>query len=264
MRNHFHLVVETPNGNLVAGMRWLLSTYTLRLNHRRKLFGHVFSGRYKALVVDGGSPGYLKTVCDYVHLNPVRAKLLAAEDRLLGYPWSSFTWYLAAPAHRPAWMRVDRLLGTHGLAGDTAEARQEFERRMETRRAQESDGVEWEPLRRGWCLGGPGFRQELLDRIAGQLGEHHAGELRRESAQAKADRIIDEALQLQGWARADLEQRNRSAPEKLELAARLRRETTLTIKEIAQRLHLGSWRSATARLQNLKRKENQRGTMALL
>ena len=55
MRNHFHLVVETPNGNLVAGMRWLLSTYTLRLNHRRKLFGHVFSGRYKALVVDGRS-----------------------------------------------------------------------------------------------------------------------------------------------------------------------------------------------------------------
>ena len=48
MRNHFHLVVETPNANLVAGMRWLLSTYTIRLNHRQKLFGHVFSGRYKA------------------------------------------------------------------------------------------------------------------------------------------------------------------------------------------------------------------------
>ena len=40
MRNHFHLVVETPNANLVAGMRWLLSTYTIRLNHRQKLFGH--------------------------------------------------------------------------------------------------------------------------------------------------------------------------------------------------------------------------------
>lgn len=44
MRNHFHLVVETPNANLVAGMRWLLSSYTIRLNHRHKLFGHVFSG----------------------------------------------------------------------------------------------------------------------------------------------------------------------------------------------------------------------------
>ena len=49
MRNHFHLVVETPGANLVAGMAWLLSTYTIRLNHRHKLSGHVFSGRYKAL-----------------------------------------------------------------------------------------------------------------------------------------------------------------------------------------------------------------------
>jgi putative transposase len=66
MSNHFHLVVETPKANLVAGMQWLLSSYTLRLNHRHKLFGHVFSGRYKALLVDGTNDGYLKTVCDYV------------------------------------------------------------------------------------------------------------------------------------------------------------------------------------------------------
>ena len=67
MRNHFHLVVETPNGNLVAGMRWLLSVYTLRFNPRHRRFGHVFSGRYKALIFDGSSHGYLKTVCDYVY-----------------------------------------------------------------------------------------------------------------------------------------------------------------------------------------------------
>ena len=57
MRNHFHLVVETPKPNLVEGMRWLLSAYTIRLNHRQKRFGHVFSGRYKALVVDGSGTG---------------------------------------------------------------------------------------------------------------------------------------------------------------------------------------------------------------
>jgi hypothetical protein len=79
MRNRFHLVVETPNANLVAGMRWLLSPYSFRLNNRRKETGHVFSGCYKALLVDGSGSGYLKTVCDYVHLNPVRAKLLQAE-----------------------------------------------------------------------------------------------------------------------------------------------------------------------------------------
>ena len=91
-------------------MRWLLSAYTIRLNHRHHLFGHVFGGRYKALLVDGSGTGYLRTACDYVHLNPVRASLLKVEDRLLAYPWTSLVWYLAAPEHRPRWIRVDRLL----------------------------------------------------------------------------------------------------------------------------------------------------------
>src|ERR1700691_6068277 len=90
MKNHFHLVVETPRGNLVAGMRWLLSTYSNRFNHRHGLCGHVFSGRYKALVVEGGGSGYLRTVCDYTHLNPARAGMLSPKGRLLEYPWSSF------------------------------------------------------------------------------------------------------------------------------------------------------------------------------
>jgi REP element-mobilizing transposase RayT len=64
MPNHFHLVVETPQPNLVAGMKWFLGTYTSGFNRRHKLFGHLFSGRYKALVVDSTTPGYLKTVCD--------------------------------------------------------------------------------------------------------------------------------------------------------------------------------------------------------
>src|ERR1039458_8056686 len=122
MRNHFHLVLETPNANLVEGMRWFLSAYTIRLNHRQKLFGHVFSGRYKALIVEGSGNGYLKTACDYVHLNPVRAHLLGTEDRLLAYPWSSFGWYLAAPEHRPGWIRVDRLLGEHGIQQEIGRA----------------------------------------------------------------------------------------------------------------------------------------------
>ena len=60
MPNHFHLVVETPQPNLVAGMKWFLGTYTSRFNRRHKLFGHLFSGRYKSLVVDGSGSGYLR------------------------------------------------------------------------------------------------------------------------------------------------------------------------------------------------------------
>ena len=82
MNNHFHLVIATPRGNLVAGMKWLLGTYTGRFNRRYRWCGHLFSGRYKALIVDGEATRYLKTACDYVHLNPVRAKLLRPEQRL--------------------------------------------------------------------------------------------------------------------------------------------------------------------------------------
>ncbi len=64
MSNHYHLVVETTNANLVAGMAWLQSTYTMRLNHRHKLFGHGFSGRYQSLLIGGSGTGCLKSACD--------------------------------------------------------------------------------------------------------------------------------------------------------------------------------------------------------
>jgi REP element-mobilizing transposase RayT len=253
MRNHFHLVVETPNANLVAGMRWLLSAYTLRFNPRHKCFGHVFSGRYKALLVDGGGNGFLRTVCDYVHLNPVRARLLGPEQRLLEYPWSSFGYYLAGPGLRPGWLRVDRLLGEHGISKDDKAGRQEFERWMEDRRAQELEPDTWKALRRSWCLGPPGFREKLLESLNGKLGEHHSGELKRETAEAKAERIIREELKERRWMEKDLEERAKSDPEKLAMAARLRRETTLTIPAIAARLHLGSWKSFAAKLNRWKK-----------
>ena len=111
MLNHFHLVIETPSPNLVEGMKWFLGVYTGRFNRRHEQFGHLFSGRYKALIVDGSSNGYLKSVCDYVHLNPVRAGLLTPEQPLEAYPWSSYGLYLREAAPRPAWLRVDRLMG---------------------------------------------------------------------------------------------------------------------------------------------------------
>lgn len=57
MGHHFHLVVETPEGNLVAGMKWFLDVYTSCFNPRHKLFSHLFSGRYKALIVEGSGNG---------------------------------------------------------------------------------------------------------------------------------------------------------------------------------------------------------------
>ena len=109
MSNHFHLVIETPQANLVRGMKWLLGVYTSRFNRRHKLFGHLFSGRYKSLSVDGSGSGYLKTVCDYVKLNPVRARLIGEDQRLETYRWSSYPLYSWLPSRRPPWLLTDRL-----------------------------------------------------------------------------------------------------------------------------------------------------------
>jgi REP element-mobilizing transposase RayT len=248
MCNHYHLVVETPNANLVSGMAWLQSTYTIRLNNRHKLTGHVLSGRYKAQLVEGSGSGYLRTASDYVHLNPVRAKLLAPEDRLLAYPWSSFPLYLAAREHRPQWLRVDRLLGEHGIQQDTPAGRKEFERQIEGRRLEEVNPESLRELREGWCLGAEAFRRECLERMEGKVGENHPGQTRFETAQAKAERIIAEELGGLNWTEQDLAARPKSDSLKLALAARLRQQTTLSVKQVAERLHLGKPKGARTNL----------------
>ncbi len=157
-------------------------------------------------------------------------------------------WYVAAPEHRPQWIRVDRLLGEHGIQQDSANARPEFERQMEARRLEAVDEEALQALRRGWCLGGEVFRQQVLQQMEGKLGEHHSGALHRESAEAKTERIVAEELGRLGWKEAELVGRRKSDPGKLAIAARLRQQTTLPLKEIAARVHLGTSKSANARL----------------
>jgi putative transposase len=239
MRNHFHLVVETPKPNLVDGMKWFLGTYTSRFNRRHKLFGHLFSGRYKTLFVDGSGTGYLKSVCDYVHLNPVRAKLLARRQTLSAFKWSSYPEYLKARGGRPPWLRVDRLLGEHGIPRDTPAGWDEFAKRMELRRAAE-DGQEYQPIVRGWCLGSEAFRKELLAQMSEQAGAEHFGSEIQESVEAKAERITTGELKRVGWSEPDLIERRKGDPKKIEIALRLRKETTMTLSWIAQRLHMGT------------------------
>jgi len=238
MGNHFHLVVETPKGNLVAGMKWFLGTYTARFNRRHKLFGHLFSGRYKSLVVDAASPGYLRTVCEYVHLNPVRAKLLRPKEALRAYRWSSYPGYLERPGRRPAWLRVERVLGELGIPKDSGAGREQFERVMEERRQQDSP-EEYGRIRRGWCWGEEAFRKELLAQVEERRGAAHYGAELQESATEKAERLVRVELQKLGWTEADLAARRRGDGAKLKLAVKLRAKTTMTLKWIAARLQMG-------------------------
>ena len=238
MRNHFHLVVETPQPNLVAGMKWFLGTYTSRFNRRHKLFGHLFSGRYKSLPV-GGQGGYLRTVCEYVHLNPVRARLLRPEASLRSYRWSSYPQYLQAPSRRPGWLRVDRLLGELGIARDSAAGRRQLERRIEERRIQEQN-PEFKAVRRGWCFGDEQFRKELLERMSGKVGMCHYGPEVKESAEQQAERALAEELVGHRWTPDHLRAERKGHPIKIAIARRLRAGTTMTLQWIAQRLQMGT------------------------
>ena len=238
MSNHFHLVLETPQPNLVAGMRWMLGTYTQRFNRRHRQWGHLFGGRYKAQVIDERSPGYLVAASNYVHLNPLRAGLIKPGERLESFPWSSYPAYLR-PAARPAWLRIDRVLAEHGLEVDDARSRREFARRMEQMSAVDL-GSEHAPLRRGWKLGGEDFADWLAERLArrGRTGER--ARERRETDEALAERLVRAGLSAAGWTESDLPRAMKGDPVKVVLAASLRAQTPMTRRWIADRLRMGS------------------------
>jgi hypothetical protein len=239
MRNHFHLLVETPEPNLSAGMKWLLQTYSSRFNRRHQYFGHVFSGRYKALLVDGSGTGYLRTAAEYVHLNPIRARLIPDEEPLNSYRWSSYALYLKGG--RPAWLRVDRVLGECGIPGDTPAGRRRFGQVMEARRF-EADGRQYKDLRRGWMMGREEFRRELLEQTGKWLGPNHFGRERRQTAEVGARRVIAETLRKERLTSQGLKLLSANHRIKVALARRLRRETTMDLKWIAEELGVGSWK----------------------
>jgi hypothetical protein len=111
---------------------------------------------------------------------------------------------------------------------------------MQARAGQERD-QDYKPLRQGWCLGDKDFRKELLAQMAEQAGPNHYGAERQESGEEKAERMVAEELKRRRWTQAHLRSRRKGDPEKVKIAARLRQETIMTLKWIAQRLHMGAW-----------------------
>jgi REP element-mobilizing transposase RayT len=108
MSNHYHLLLETPDGNLGKGMRQLNGVYTQDSNRRHGRVGHLFQGRYKAILVDADS--YLMELSRYVVLNPVRAGMVgSARD----WPWSSYLPMLGE-AEASDWLETDGLLASFG------------------------------------------------------------------------------------------------------------------------------------------------------
>jgi hypothetical protein len=114
MSNHYHLVVETPDGNLSAGMRHLNGLYTQNFNRQDGVVGHLFQGRFKAVLVQ--KEAHLLELARYVVLNPVRARMVKTPE---DWPWSSYCSMLDERA-APAWLDTHWLLAQFGSRRSTA------------------------------------------------------------------------------------------------------------------------------------------------
>ena len=160
MRNHYHLALETPNGNLVIGMQWLEATFANRFNRMRGEHGHLFQGRYKALLVDEGSS--LGPLCDYIHLNPVRASV-ATVVGLADVAHSSY-WHLWRPDGRLAFLRAGTALQEAGGLADTAAGRAAYAAYLEWQAVEGPAGKNeaYANLSTGWALGTEEFKSDLV------------------------------------------------------------------------------------------------------
>lgn len=164
MTNHYHVVVETPEGNLSQGMRQLNGVYTQRFNRRHRLVGHLFQGRFKGILVE--QDAYLLELARYVVLNPVRAHMVGHASEWM---WSSYASTIGrAPV--PEWLETDSLLSQFSL--DRTEACLRYALFVD-----EGVGLEliWKNLRHQLILGGEAFaervRAQTNTATAAELGE---------------------------------------------------------------------------------------------
>ena len=256
MGNHYHLLVETPEANLVDGMKWLQNTFTRRFNVRHRAWGRVFGDRYKAVLVEAEADHYYQTLLDYIHLNPVRAGLIQPDKHqsVLDYPWSSLAGgYALPPTKRAKWLAAAHGLRSFGLKDTTASRRRMVERvdRRAAQEAMQTCGVPPLPeevdartshLRRGWYWGTQAFADRML-KLGAKLLPEKKGRAFRSSRLAKAHNEgqalawLEEGCKALGLKLKALQTLKGTDPRKVALAQLLWTRTTVSQTWIAE--HLG-------------------------
>ncbi len=108
MTNHYHLLIETPEANLSRAIKWLNGSYATYVNTKRKKGGHLFQGRFKSIIVEADE--YLKHLSRYIHLNPVRAKMVQTPS---DYRWCSYRAFIGKEK-APRWLETAWLLSCFG------------------------------------------------------------------------------------------------------------------------------------------------------
>ena len=222
MPNHYHLLIETPDGNLSRAMRQLNGVYSQAFNRRHAKVGHVMQGRYKAIVVEKDS--HLLEVCRYIVLNPVRARLVLSPGE---WRWSSYRSQVGE-TRAPKFLTVDWLLRQFHES-DRGEARRRYRSFVSKRIVDdpEADAA----LLAGPILGSP----EFVDRFERSL------------VAARPVKEIPKASRFS--VRPDLDEVFRDCDGRTDLAARVLRAHTdhgYTMVEIAG--HLGVHYSTVSRL----------------
>ena len=148
MSNHYHLLIQTPDSNLSKTMQWINVSYATYFNRKRDRHGHLFQGRFKAILIDADE--YLKHLSRYIHLNPVRAKMVASPS---DYQWSSYRAFIGKQK-LPQFLETDWLLSTFGK--NKKQARQSYKDFVENVDAKtlEDPGAQ---ISEGFLLGGTNF-----------------------------------------------------------------------------------------------------------
>ena len=184
MDNHYHLLVETPEANISKAMHWLNVSYAVYFNTKRDRKGHLFQGRFKAIIVNADE--YLKVLSRYIHLNPVRAKLAKKPG---DYRWSSYN-TLIGKAKEPEWLEINRLLSyfhkTRKLAMRLLRKYCE-EDNVETFKNPSKDVVQ------GFVLGDDNFVKRIQEKLlSSQLNEKEIPQLRKIKLRPTLEKVVEE------------------------------------------------------------------------
>lgn len=266
--NHYHLVFKTPKANLVEGMTWFQNTVTKRHNARNKLRGHLFSGRYKAVLVEEND--YLSTLIHYVHLNPVRAKLVAVKDGIESYPWCSLSDYMKPAGKRRGWLTVGAGLEHLGYA-DTAAGRRKLlattEGLVDRSRLTRAGIVQPEgaslqvTVERGWCFGSEEFREKMSLLVsdakedtgtAGSKANGYSGSQTNDHAEATARLWIQRGMEVCDLTQGELTSMNKTDWRKAMIVRGIRKHSSVKLDWIAGELHMGVRSGVTRAEQMLK------------
>jgi hypothetical protein len=240
-------------------MAWLQNTVTRRFNVRHRAWGRVFGDRYKAVLVEGGEGHYYQTLMDYIHLNPVRAKLIrpGKGKSVLDFPWSSVAGgYALPPTKRAKWLAAEHGLKSFGCE-DTTVGRRRFVERLDKRAVEESAkscGVPLMPeevdarvshLRRGWYWGTQAFAEQALKVVEKQLHKNKSrgyasAAQRKAHGEAEAEKMLADGLQAAGMSQTDLAKTKGADARKAIIAKILWNKTTVSQGWIAEHLHMKS------------------------